>query len=84
MATNNEVYGVEEKKLDVGLLLFLIFLGWLGIDKFYAAKSWKGGWKFWLVKLLYTCIGLGIIWNIFDIVKCCQKKYELDFRDYFR
>ena len=84
MAQSNAVYGVEDKKLDGLLILILFLVGWLGIDKFYVAKSWKGGWKFALVKLLYTCIGLGIIWNIFDIVKAFQKKYELDFREYFR
>lgn len=82
MANKNE-YVVEEKKVDVGLLLILIFLGWFGIDKFYYKKSFKQAWKFFLVKFLYCLIGLGLIWNIFDIVQACRKKYEFDFRDYF-
>ena len=81
---NANVYEVKEEKLDGLLLVFLIFLGWLGIDKFYSAKSFKGGWKFALVKLLYMLIGLGILWNIFDIIQCIRGKYQLDFREYFR
>lgn len=81
--TNTE-YEVVQKDLDSTLLIILIFLGWLGIDKFCVAKSFKGGWKFALVKLLYLCIGLGILWNIFDIIQCIRKKYQLDFREYFR
>lgn len=77
-------YEVEKKDLDSTLLIILIFLGWLGIDKFFAVKSFKGGWKFALVKFLYLFIGLGILWNIFDIVQCIRKKYQLDFREYFR
>jgi TM2 domain-containing membrane protein YozV len=80
----NNVYEVEEKKIDGKLILFLVFLGWFGIDKFYAAKSFKGGWKFALVKFLYNIIGLGELWNIFDIIQALRKKYELDFREYFR
>ena len=73
----------EKKKADPILIVILFFLGWLGIDKFYAAKSFKKGWKFMLIKFLYNMILLGAIWNIFDIVKAFQGKYELDFRDYF-
>lgn len=80
----NTVYEVEEKKVDPILILYLVFLGWFGIDKFYAAKSFKKGWKFALIKLAYTIIGLGILWNIFDIIQAIRKKYELDFREYFR
>jgi TM2 domain-containing membrane protein YozV len=81
---SNEEYGVEVKTLDIGLVFMLIFLGWLGLDKFYAAKGFKAGWKFALVKFAYTLIGIGILWNIFDIIQAFRKKYELDFRDYFR
>lgn len=81
---NNEYYVPSDKKeKDMGLILILIFLGWLGIDKFYYAKSFKGAWKFALVKLAYNIILIGALWNIFDIIKACQGKYELDFRDYF-
>ncbi len=80
----NTVYEVEEQKVDGLLLVFLVFLGWFGGDKFYAAKSFKGGWKFALIKFLYSIIGLGLLWNIFDIIQACRKKYQLDFREYFR
>ena len=63
-------------------LLFLI--GWFGLEKFYYAKSFKKAWKFVLVKFLYSLILIGLIWNIFDIVQAFRKKYQLDFREYFR
>lgn len=81
---NHEEYGMAEKKKDPILILLLFLIGWLGLEKFYAAKSFKGGWKFALVKLAYCLIGLGLIWNVFDIVKAFQGKYEIDFREYFR
>ena len=80
----NTVYEVKEEKVDALLLVFLIFLGWFGADKFYVAKSFKGGWKFALVKFLYSIILLGLIWNIFDIIQALRKKYQFDFREYFR
>lgn len=79
-----EEYGIAEKKVDPWLVIILIFLGWLGIDKFYYAKSFKKAWKFALVKLAYTVVAIGIFWNIYDIIKACMDKYEFDFRDYFR
>jgi TM2 domain-containing membrane protein YozV len=81
---NKEEYEVPQKKLDAWLIVILFFLGWLGIDKFYITKSFKKGWKFALVKLAYNLIGIGIVWNIFDIVMAFRDKYQLDFRDYFR
>ena len=82
-------YAVEEKKRDGILILLLFLVGWVGADKWYAAKdtekgALKGGWKFFLIKFLYCCIGIGFLWNIFDIVKAFQMKYQLDFREYFR
>lgn len=79
----NEEYAIKEKKVDSWLIVILFFFGWLGIDKFYYAKSFKEAWKFALVKLLYTCIVIGIFWNLFDIIKAFQNKYELDAREYF-
>ena len=81
---SHEIYEYQETKRDPILIVMLFFLGWFGLEKFYVAKRFKKAWKFALVKLLYSCIGLGLIWNIFDIVKAFQKKYELDFREYFR
>lgn len=82
---SKEEYFVETKKKEVNpvLLVIIFFLGWFGIDKFYAAKSFRGGWKFALVKFAYNIILIGVIWNIFDFVKALMGKYELDFRDYF-
>ena len=81
---NHEEYGIQEKKRDPILILLLFLIGWIGMEKFYAAKSFKGGWKFALVKFPYCPIGLGLLWNILDIVKAFMGKYELDFREYFR
>lgn len=80
----NTEYEVQQEDLDTGLLLMLIFLGWFGIDKFYYAKSFKKAWKFALIKFLYNIIGLGILWNIFDIIQAIRLKYQFDFREYFR
>lgn len=77
-------YGIQEEKRDNLLILLLILIGWLGLDKFYAAKGFKAGWKFALVKFLYCLIGIGLLWNIFDIIQAFRKKYQLDFREYFR
>lgn len=81
----NAIYDVETKKVkrDPWLIVILIFLGWLGIDKIYYPRSFVKGWKFWLVKLAYNLILIGIIWNIFDIVRAIMGTYELDARDYF-
>lgn len=81
MATQE--YAMEEKKIDWILILFIFFLGWFGIDKFYATKSWKKGWKYALVKFLYNIILIGILWNIFDLIQAFRGKYQIDFRDYF-
>lgn len=80
----HEEYAIKEEKIDGLLILQLFLIGWLGLEKFYAAKSFKDGWKFALVKFLYCLVGIGLIWNIFDIVQAFRKKYELDFREYFR
>lgn len=82
----NEEYYVETQKTKVEpvFALILIFLGWLGIDKFVYVKSFRKGWKYALVKLAYTIILLGVLWNIFDIIQYFRGKYEFDFRDYFK
>lgn len=79
-----EEYYVQEKKRDPILILLLFLIGWFGLEKFYYAKSFKKTWKFVLVKFLYSLILIGLIWNIFDIVQAFRKKYQLDFREYFR
>lgn len=83
----NEEYYVKAKdsvERDYILILFLVFLGWLGIDKFYYYKSFKKAWKFAGVKLIFTISLLGILWNLFDIVMAFLGRYEGDFRDYFK
>ena len=79
-----EEYYVQEKKRDPILILLLFLIGWFGLENFYYAQSFKKAWKFVLVKFLYSLILIGLIWNIFDIVQAFRKKYQLDFREYFR
>lgn len=83
---NKEEYYVdtEKPKIEAGFLCVLIFLGWFGIDKIFYAKSFKASWKFFIVKLAYTIILLGVLWNIFDIIQYCRHRYQFDFREYFR
>ncbi len=81
----NEEYVVdtEKEKVKATFLLVLIFLGWFGIDKIVYAKSFAVSWKFFLVKFAYSLIGVGLLWNIFDIVQYCRHRYQFDFRNYF-
>jgi hypothetical protein len=81
---DTQEYQQPKEKIDAWLIVILFFAGWLGIDKFYAAKGFKKAWKFALVKLMYNFVGLGIFWNIYDIIMAFRRKYEFDFRDYFR
>jgi|LAHS01.1.fsa_nt_gb TM2 domain-containing membrane protein YozV len=83
MANEEYVVDDQKKKIDAWLIVILIFLGWFGIDKFYAAKSFKNGWKLALVKFAYNLIVIGVLWNLFDIVRAIKGTYEIDFRDYF-
>ena len=71
---------MDQDKIDWVLVVLIFFLGWLGIDKFYYDKN--NGWKYFLVKLLCTCIFIGVIWNIIDLIMTLLKKYRLDFLDY--
>jgi hypothetical protein len=71
---------IKDEKIDWVLFIILFFLGWLGIDKFY--KLGLKGWKLFGVKLLATCIGLGILWNILDIVMCLCRLYRANPLDY--
>jgi hypothetical protein len=62
-----------EKTFDVKLFFILLFLGWWGIDKLV-----KKNWKLCLIKFATTFIIIGVIWNIYDIVMCCLKRYEVN------
>ena len=62
-----------EKIFVIKLFFILLFLGWFGIDKLY-----KKNWKMFLAKFLTLFVLIGIIWNIYDIVMCCLKNYEVN------
>lgn len=70
-------------KIDWGLFFICLFLGWLGIDKFYYMKSFKAAWKFALVKFGFFVIIIGIFWWIWDVIMVLCKRYQFDARDYF-
>lgn len=71
------------ERIDWVLFVFALFLGWLGIDKFWYAKTWKNTWKFALVKFIACLALVGLIWWIFDVVMVLLRMYEFDARDYF-
>lgn len=71
------------ERIDWVLFVFALFLGWLGIDKFWYAKTWKNTWKFATVKFIACLALVGLIWWIFDIVMVLLRMYEFDARDYF-
>jgi TM2 domain-containing membrane protein YozV len=71
---------MEEEKIDIKLVLIIFFLGWFGIDKFYALKG--KGLKLFAIKFLANFIGIGEIWNIIDFVMALCKNYRADPREY--
>lgn len=71
---------MEEEKINWKLFLVLLFLGWLGLDKFYMGG--KKNWKLFLLKFAANLIGIGELWNILDIVMCLLKKYEVNPLEY--
>lgn len=71
---------MKDENIDWKLFLILFFFGWLGVDKFYALKG--KGWKLFLFKFLASCIGIGEIWNIIDIIMCLLRLYRADPLDY--
>lgn len=57
------------KKNYVTALLLSIFLGWLGIDRFYVNHIGLG-----ILKLILTLIGgIGLVWWIIDIILFATK-----------
>ncbi len=71
---------MKSEKIDWILVLVIFFGGWLGLDKFYALKS--AGWKLCLIKLFSTVIGLGVLWNILDLIMELCRLYRADPREY--
>lgn len=56
-----------KQTFDKKLFFITLFLGWFGIDKLYVGKG--KAWKFFLVKFAYLFVLVGIVWNIYDLVK---------------
>ena len=56
--------GQISEKSGIACLLMLIFLGWLGIHRFYVGKVGTG------LLFFLTCQGLGIWWLI-DLILLC-------------
>lgn len=69
-----------KQTFDKKLFFITLFLGWFGIDKLYIGKG--KAWKFFLVKFAYLFVLVGIVWNIYDLVKITKNEYKLDARDY--
>jgi hypothetical protein len=62
----------QTKKFDWIFFLVVLFLGWLGVDKFI-----KGSWKLGLLKLVLSVVVVGIVWNIYDLICICRGNYRL-------
>lgn len=62
-----------EKTFNLKLFFILLFLGWFGIDKIMYKN-----YKMFAFKLLTLIVVIGAIWNIYDIVMCCLKRYEVN------
>lgn len=76
---------MEKTSRGINWVLFTValLLGFLGLDKIYAAHGFKEGWKFALVKLGFNLIFVGVIWDVWDVVMVLLCKYQLDAREYF-
>ena len=64
------------KTKNIILFLVCLFIGWLGLDKLYMGG--KKAWKIALVKFLLMLVGVGEIWNIYDIICAAIGKYKLN------
>jgi len=64
------------KTKNITLFLTCLFLGWLGLDKLY--KGGRTAWKLALTKFLLMFVGVGEIWNIYDIICAAMGKYKLN------
>ena len=64
-----------KQTFDKKLFFITLFLGWFGIDKLYVGKGKA-------CKFAYLFVLVGIVWNIYDLVKITKNEYKLDARDY--
>jgi TM2 domain-containing membrane protein YozV len=71
---------MKDENIDWKLFFILFFVGYLGVDKFYVLKG--PGWKLFLYKLLASCIGIGFLWNIIDMIMCLVRLYRANPLDY--
>lgn len=60
------------KKFDWKLFLIVLFGGWFGLDKLYMKNK-----KFFLYKLLLLFVGVGVLWNLYDLVCVLIGKYKV-------
>ena len=71
------------EKIDWALFAFALFFGYLGVEKFWYAKTWKQTWKFAFAKFIACLALVGLIWWLSDCILILAKRYQFDARDYF-
>lgn len=59
------------KKFNFGFFIVVLLFGWFGIDKFLMRNFRLG-----LIKFLSTLLGVGVVWNLYDIVCVLINKYK--------
>ncbi len=67
-----QIAGVFSKRDWLVALLLSVFLGVLGVDRFYMGKVGTGILK--LLANLFTVFTLGLIWVVIDIILIATKK----------
>jgi Predicted membrane protein len=67
-----QIAGVFSKRDWLVALLLSVFLGVLGVDRFYLGKVGTGILK--LLANLFTVFTLGLIWVVIDIILIATKK----------
>lgn len=66
----------NEGKNGIAIFFMCLFLGWFGLDKLYAGGI--KAWKFALTKFILMLCVVGEIWNIYDMICACIKKYKIN------